>query len=205
MTALQPSDKARFKDASEAEQALREAWERCLTQGLVHPAVLAMDETPHDKAPVRMHEPRGIARPSPASLPVVQGFGDSAELTAIDNKISERAQALVVESKQRRRDDDDPTTLMVRDDVAGKPKADPTRQGIGAAQKTPAPEKLKPPPDTIEDISPRIESAVETKPSVPKTPLPESGGMSKLLMVAIAVLLLAGATAVGLYVGGVLK
>ena len=44
MTALQPSDKVRFKDASEAEQALREAWERCLTQGLVHPAVLAMDE-----------------------------------------------------------------------------------------------------------------------------------------------------------------
>src|SRR5690349_12070117 len=63
MTALQPSDKARFKDASEAEQALREAWDRCLTQGIVHPAVLAMEETAHDKVGPRMHEPRGGARP----------------------------------------------------------------------------------------------------------------------------------------------
>src|ERR1044071_2593326 len=62
MMALQPQDTNRFKDASEAETALREAWERCLTQGLVHPAVLAMEETSHDKAAVRMHEPRGAAR-----------------------------------------------------------------------------------------------------------------------------------------------
>src|SRR5437867_1326577 len=47
MTALQPSDKTRFKDASEAEASLREAWDRCLTQGLVHPAILAMGEQSH--------------------------------------------------------------------------------------------------------------------------------------------------------------
>src|SRR5437763_1963328 len=63
MTALQPSDKTRFKDASEAEAALREAWDRCLMQGIVHPAVLAMDEVPHDKAPPRMHEPKGGVPP----------------------------------------------------------------------------------------------------------------------------------------------
>src|SRR3569623_1354545 len=84
MTALQPSDTKRFKDASEAEQALREAWDRCLTQGLVHPAVLAMDETPHDKAPVRMHEPRGGARPY-VPLPHVASFADTNETTAIDD------------------------------------------------------------------------------------------------------------------------
>src|SRR3954469_19325369 len=84
MTALQPSDRARFKDASEAEQALRDAWDRCLTQGLVHPAVLAMDEIPHDKAPVRMHEPPRGARP--VQMPSPLTLGDSQELTAIDDK-----------------------------------------------------------------------------------------------------------------------
>src|SRR5512140_3024465 len=86
MTALQPSDKSRFKDASEAEQALREAWDRCLMQGIVHPAVLAMDEIPHDKAPVRMHEPKGAmprATPPP-QVPISPSmFGDSQEMTAI--------------------------------------------------------------------------------------------------------------------------
>src|SRR5687768_16942369 len=82
MTALQPSDKQRFRDASEAEQALREAWDRCLTQGLVHPSVLAMDELPHDKAPARMHEPRGGARPV-GRHPL---GGDSEELTAITSE-----------------------------------------------------------------------------------------------------------------------
>jgi eukaryotic-like serine/threonine-protein kinase len=221
MTALQPSDKARFKDASEAEAALREAWDRCLTQGLVHPAVLAMDETPHDKAPVRMHEARGVARPSPPSLPVVS-FVDSAEHTAIDAKIPEKAAALVIESKKSQRDEDDPTTLMIRDD-GSKSKGEPTRQGLGNVMKTPAggSERPKPPPDTIGDaIPPRVESSVETKPlpampntpqkaaqrtaKTPKTPAGPAG-MSRLIMIAIAVLLLAGATAVGLYVGGVLK
>ncbi len=92
MTALQPSDRARFKDASEGEQALREAWDRCLTQGLVHPAVLAMEELAHDKAPARMHEPRGGAR-KPAPPP------------------------LVIESSRDARGDDDPTTLHVREDL----------------------------------------------------------------------------------------
>src|SRR5262245_54214341 len=79
MTALMPSDKSRFKDASEAEAALREAWDRCLIQNLVHPAVLAMDEVPHDKAPARMHDPRGqVARPPLASM------SDTTEVTAID-------------------------------------------------------------------------------------------------------------------------
>ncbi len=203
MTALQPSDAKRFKDASEAEQALREAWERCLTQGLVHPAVLAMDETPHDKAPVRMHEPRNLARPSqhltpPVALP--HAFGDTTENTAIDDKIPQKAaalkqqQQLVVEStKQRRGEDDDPTTLMSRGDAAIKLAA--------------------PPPDTIDEVL-RETSVHDTKSDDQvRAPVPVVGGgvaarnrggsMPRALLIAIALILLVGAAAIGLYVGGV--
>ncbi|HWO24577.1 MAG TPA: serine/threonine-protein kinase [Kofleriaceae bacterium] len=88
MTALESSDKVRFKDASEAEQALREAWDRCLTQGLVHPAVLTMEEMAHDKVGPRMHEAR-MAKPSappimhvPGSGPVVMGPAGKAAVAA---------------------------------------------------------------------------------------------------------------------------
>src|SRR5688500_2403518 len=104
MTALQPSDKARFKDASEAEQALREAWERCLTQGLVHPSVLAMDEMPHDNAPVRFHEPRGARG--------AQTFGDASTAAPVNDKPKQGG--FVIESTKARPGDDDPTKLMVR-------------------------------------------------------------------------------------------
>src|SRR5512143_1137831 len=117
MTALQPSDKVRFKDASEAEQALREAWERCLTQGLVHPAVLAMDELPHDKAPARMHEPRGGVRATPPAASLAASLssspltlGDSQELTAISDKPPKpkATPAMLIESTKSRPGDDDP-------------------------------------------------------------------------------------------------
>jgi serine/threonine-protein kinase len=186
MTALTPSDTDRFKDASEAEQALREAWERCLTQGLVHPAVLAMDETPHDKAPARMHEPRGIARPSPLSL------GDSSEVTAINNQPPAKGGAFVIESSKGRPGDDDPTKLMIRDD--GKQKPDSTSRGVGA-------KPVGAPPS-----GPRvaIESAADTKadPAIAKAARAEhSGARRALLIIMIAVLVLAAAGA-GLYFGG---
>jgi serine/threonine-protein kinase len=117
MTALQPRAEARFKDASEAEQALREAWDRCLTQGLVHPAVLAMDEVPHDKAPVRMHEPRG-ARPI---VPAPMMMDVSQELTAVSSKPPTPAGLVIESNKPGRPGDDDPTKLMVRDEA--KPPA----------------------------------------------------------------------------------
>src|SRR5688572_17077760 len=111
MTALQPSDRNRFKDASEAEQALREAWDRCLMQSLVHPAVLAMDETSHDKAPVRMHEPRGMKQPVQPLM-----MNDSQEVTAIDSKTLGKP-FQIESSKKAREEDDDPTMLHVRDDI----------------------------------------------------------------------------------------
>ncbi|CAN5524170.1 hypothetical protein BH11MYX1_BH11MYX1_46650 [soil metagenome] len=210
MTALQPSDAKRYKDASEAEQALREAWDRCLTQGLVHPAVLAMDETPHDKAPLRMHEARNIARaskqlPPAAAAPVsATGFGDTNENTAIDDKIPQKAAALVVEStKQRRGEDDDPTTLMARNDAVEK-----------VTPKTSA-EKAAPPPDTIDEEIAGEGSVHDTKSDDQgrRAPAAMVGSgvaernratpMPRALMIAIALILLFGAAAIGLYVGGV--
>ncbi|MEO6772948.1 MAG: serine/threonine-protein kinase [Kofleriaceae bacterium] len=219
MTALQPSDTKRFKDASEAEQALREAWERCLTQGLVHPAVLAMDETPHDKAPVRMHEPRGNARPyAPPPQPIQSEFSDTNETTAIDDKIPAKAQALkqqqlliVESSKGRRGDDDDPTTLMVREEAASrlKAKVDATSRGV-VAEKAPAPIKNAP-PDTIPEHadstrSTKSDERLSSPPVVGKGMRErQTKPMPRALWIVIAVILLAGAAAVGLYLSGVLK
>ncbi len=202
MTALQPSDKTRFKDASEAETALREAWERCLTQGLVHPAVLAMDEISHDKAPARMHEPKGVV--ARASVPP-HAFGDSQEMTTIDEKPAPRPvpKQLVVESVKRRGGDDDPTTLMVREDAA-KAKPDATVKGLGAGQgKTPAPVRKSEKHKTMD-----LDDALATSPGIdgrPQTPVVGRGiaerhkPMSKSILVIIGVLLLVGAAAVALY------
>jgi serine/threonine-protein kinase len=197
MTALQPSDKARFRDASEAEQALREAWERCLTQGLVHPAVLAMDEVPHDKAPVRMHEPRGAVRASfpgagvnsaPSSLGPTS-LGDSSEMTAVNNHPAK--QQFVIESSRARPGDDDPTKLMVREEAKGKPDA--TTRGLGPT--VPSVE-LKSGPRAV------VESAADTKadPGMARV-AGESRGKRALIILLVAVLILAAAGG-GLYFGG---
>ena len=182
MTALQPSDKSRFRDASEAEQALREAWERCLTQGLVHPAVLAMDEIPHDKAPVRMHEPRGLR---PSAPPI--SLGDSQEVTAINDKPPVPSQ-LVVEAMRPRPGDDDPTKLMVREEH--KPKLDVTDRGVG-----PTPQ----PPRVI------VDSSADTKADPAAMRSEGSGTLGRIAVIAAVVLLVVAAAAVGLYFGGVLR
>ena len=211
MTALQPQAGVRFKDASEAEQALREAWDRCLTQGLVHPAVLAMEETPHDKAPPRMHEPRGGV---PPRVPI--GV-ESNELTAIDEKMLARTppkQPLVVESVKNVRDDD-PTTLQIREEKRS-PKPDATSRGVGLSGKTPSPERVggsggqKAPAVSKHDASgaKTVEDellADVAEPRPKKTSKVAPPRASKVpLMVLLAVLVLA-ATFAGLYFGGVIK
>ena len=135
MTALMPSDQKRFKDSSEAEKALRDAWDQCLTQGLVHSSVLAMDELTHDKAPARMHETRQSAASVPGRpAPPVIGV-DTNELTAIDSKMLAKPREVVVESTKKRIGDDDPTTIHVRPDEA-KTQQDATARGVAPAAKT---------------------------------------------------------------------
>jgi serine/threonine protein kinase len=182
MTALQPSDKERFKDASEAEAALREAWERCLTQGLVHPSVLAMDEMPHDKAPVRMHEARGSGvRPVPQ-------LGDSNEVTAIPGK-----PGYVIESSKGRSGDDDPTKLMVREEAKGKPDA--TVRGVAPNKHVEVKTPVRP-----------SDSAADTKadPAIAKAARSAHGAGSRILVVMLVILAVLGAAGAGLYFGGML-
>jgi serine/threonine protein kinase len=196
MTALQPSDKARFKDASEAENALRTAWDRCLTEGLVHPAVLAMDEVPHDKAPLRMHEPR-----NPTPFPVRNSpmtLGDSQELTAINDK---PPRPLEIKSTKVRPGDDDPTKLMIREEQA-KQKVDATARGVGPHSKGPAPE-LKSGPRVA------LDSGADTQ-ADPSTVGPRAAGaapapgVSRGLIIASVVLLVLSAAGAGLYFSGLL-
>jgi serine/threonine protein kinase len=136
MTALEGASGTRFKDAAEGEAALREAWDRCLTGGYVHPAVLAAEELPHDRAPALMHAPpvgakaygsapvRGEQTPASivaASQPI-DLLSDSQEHTAIDTpRFPEDTGSLVIESGRKRAGDDDPTTIIRRDEVKGTP------------------------------------------------------------------------------------
>jgi len=204
MTALQPSDRSRFKDASEAEQALRDAWDRCLTQGLVHPAVLAMEELPHDKAPARMHEPRTPVAPR---IPVGT---DSDELTALDDKMLRKS--MVVESGKKRAGDDDPTMLHVRDEKPAK--GDATKHGIGATGKTPAPvqtrDARKASSKGEHDASGARGQAAEVVTDVVTAQPPAIGKViadrkrSKAPLVILILLLLAAAAGAGLYFAGLL-
>jgi serine/threonine-protein kinase len=197
MTALQPSDRTRFKDASEAEQTLRDAWDRCLTQGIVHPAVLAMDEIAHERAPARLHEPRGGSTRPAGLAPVL--MSDSGEMTAIDAEVP-KGPAIVVEGSKKRAGDDDPTMLMVRDE--GKPKADPTARGVapsgGHLAPAPAADKKASGPRDV------AVSAADTtvNDAVPKLTRDPRKGTSPAL-IAVAVVLLLAVAAAGLYVGGV--
>ncbi|MDQ3341195.1 MAG: serine/threonine protein kinase [Myxococcota bacterium] len=183
MTALQPSDRNRFKDASEAEQALREAWDRCLMQGIVHPAVLAMEETAHDKAPARMHEPRGGHKP-------YQQMGDSQEVTAIDSKLLGQSAGLNIESTKKPRDqDDDPTMLHVRDDIKPSMKVQKTPGAMQAIQ--------------VNDAS----NVSDTKADPPRfgQSVAERGSASKIIYIIIGVILVAAATVAALYLLGYIK
>ncbi|MBA3538888.1 MAG: serine/threonine protein kinase [Deltaproteobacteria bacterium] len=185
MTALQPSDKTRFKDASEAETALREAWERCLTQALVHPAVLAMEELPHDKVPPRMHEPKAGSRPPP--LPVISA--------------APAPDPFVIESGGVRSDDNDPTTLHVRNDL--KPKDDATaRSGPGASgARTVAASKAATDADTINEAA-KPERPIIGR-SIAERSTSKAGSLTTIILVLVLVLAIA-ATFAGLYYGGVL-
>ena len=210
MTALQPSDRARFKDASEAEQALREAWDRCLTQGLVHPAVLAMEEMAHDKVPSRMHEPRNVQRSVVPVVPLLPS--DSNEMTAIDDKML--GKSLKIESKKPGRiGDDDPTMLQVRveesrgdrpewsDRSSGKSKAqelDRTTPDIGAVGN-----------DTsgvarVDDAAP-TENEAKVDTNTRTSGRTGAARPSRLPFLIVLVIVALAAAAAGLYIGGVIR
>jgi hypothetical protein len=207
MMALQPSDRTRFKDASEAEQALREAWDRCLTQGLVHPAVLAMEEMPHDKVPARMHEPRGMPRPVAPVIPLLGT--DSGEATAIDDQML-GARPLMIEAKKHHRiGDDDPTTLVVREDEQ--------RARLEAARNAALGERPSGKSKVLAiDLKvggstgqPRLEDAIPTQSDDPRLGGPGSGTsaprLSRIPVIAAAAIVAIVAVLLVLYLAGVFR
>ncbi len=194
MTALQPQDRTRFKDASEAEQSLREAWDRCLTQGLVHPAVLAMEEMSHDKAPARMHEFRGaFVRPMQAHIGT-----DSAEVTTIDARPMPSAPFVIESKKGVRGGDDDPTKLVVREDLQKLAK-DNTVRGVGGKTPTPELKRSEKKSDKAAVVAPPDEVAAPTAIDGPR---PRTPARSKAVWLVIAgILVLVGGVAVAYFAG----
>jgi tRNA A-37 threonylcarbamoyl transferase component Bud32 len=145
MTALDPTPARRFRDAAEAEQQLRKAWEHCLREGLVAPMALAGDEVPHDRAGTTMHA--AVTKPIktlPPPVPVTTG-----ELAAIDDDLAETmvddhpghvtvrqtgpdgTGRYPLQVDGPRIGDDDPTRLVVRADPRLDPRRDPRRDGPG--------------------------------------------------------------------------
>lgn len=94
LAALHPAAGDRYRDCADAEVALRRAWEHCLTSGLIGPAALTAEETPHEKVGIEFHQ---VNPPAPTNL----GHTDGG--------------LVIAASKQERYGDDDPTKIMVRD------------------------------------------------------------------------------------------
>ncbi len=157
MRALRSSSEQRIRDGAEAEASLREAWERCLVQGLIHPAVLAMDEMPHDKVPAQMHVPRGMVAPMPPNVQMAQmGGGAGSGLRAMPpgpagqqgsgpvhagnpgsglrhlppqgSPAAPAISTLDAAMSAIERMDDDPTTIMTRDELAVQRDTSPSRR-----------------------------------------------------------------------------
>jgi eukaryotic-like serine/threonine-protein kinase len=140
MRALQSSSDQRIRDGAEAESSLREAWERCLVQGLVHPAVLAMDEVPHDKVPAQMHVPRGAMGGHVAPAVMAASLGSGAR--SIPQPPQQPAVASMstldaAMSALERMNDDDPTTIMSREELANQRNLPPRRPAAAAPGQTP--------------------------------------------------------------------
>ncbi|MEZ4366866.1 MAG: serine/threonine-protein kinase [Kofleriaceae bacterium] len=119
MKALSGDAATRYRDASEAEAALRDAWQRCLTEGLVSAAVLAMDEIPHERAPAQMHAgPSGARRAGPSRPPPkpIGAVVETGERTVVDAMPSGDPFANVG-PRERGTGDDDPTRVVRRDEL----------------------------------------------------------------------------------------
>jgi serine/threonine-protein kinase len=164
MTALDPSPARRYRDGSEAEQALRQAWEHCLREGLVSPMALAGDEVAHDRVGQTMHasvtRPLPALRPAPAPGEAVMLDDDAAETIVDGPTRAPLAPAAAADGSGRhaqpaeaaRIDEDAPTRLVRRDSgreparrVSGQREAARRESGGGPYEVT-APRQRLPPP-----------------------------------------------------------
>jgi tRNA A-37 threonylcarbamoyl transferase component Bud32 len=140
LVALDPSGNKRYKDAAEAEVALRKAWEGCLRDGLVTPMALAGDEVPHERAGKTMHaavtsqtkyDHRGGAATAPQTAVLrtedlvaapdtdLGGFaeaGDTGDPGQVTTRRDGGAMLVVQPMGKGRVGDDDPTRVLARSD-----------------------------------------------------------------------------------------
>jgi len=126
MRALSPGSGNRIRDGADAEAALKEAWERCLKEGLVSPMALAGEEMPHEKVGATMHG--GVTNPHPTS----QGWNQQSQVTKVDrpppgvSPVIAAAQSARTEqpSASRHDDEEDPGQTTARREPP--PKGPPT-------------------------------------------------------------------------------
>ncbi len=167
LVALDPSASRRYKDAAEAEVALRKAWEGCLRDGLVSPMALAGDEIAHERAGKTMHaavtsQTRNDQR-GPASSVAGSALGVSEDALRTEDlmvgdetdpgQVTARregpgggggggggAQLVVQPMGKGRVGDDDPTRVVHRDDrrdSPGRAAATQMARPSGKSGKTP--------------------------------------------------------------------
>jgi serine/threonine-protein kinase len=162
LVALDPSVNKRYKDAAEAEVALRKAWEGCLRDGLVTPMALAGDEVPHERAGKQMHaavtsqtktDHRGSASTAPqtaalrtedilAGGPDTDIGGDTDPGQVTTRRDGGGAMLVVQPMGKGRVGDDDPTRVLARGDEprsekVPKPGSKPSeRSGEKAGEKS---------------------------------------------------------------------
>jgi eukaryotic-like serine/threonine-protein kinase len=161
MTALEGHADRRYKDGGDVEAALREAWDRCLTQGLVSPSILTMDELAHDKAPALMHSGRGAPKPPP-----------SVDLTT--------SETLEIASSRDGRFDDEQTTILKRDDLRPSAKMPPQERLSTAAAPRPVMDRAPAPPAPPQAPRESRPSGTQHGSGVPapqKIPTPAPGSM----------------------------
>jgi len=140
LVALEPSATKRYKDAAEAEVALRKTWESCLRDGLVSPMALAGDEVPHERAGKTMHaavtsqtrNDRGVASTAPqtavlrtedlvaASDTDLGSIADPDDPGQVTARREPGAMLVVQPMGKGRVGDDDPTRVLARDDRSEK-------------------------------------------------------------------------------------
>src|SRR5690606_15266087 len=124
MRALSPSVDERYKDAAEAEEALRKAWEHCLNSNMIPASCLTGEEVPHERVGPEMHSGRA-GRPAPAApppssapslpppLPQARGAGGAAGAKPV----------LIIESRGGQVSDDAPTRVLPRESSSPAPVA----------------------------------------------------------------------------------
>ncbi len=155
MVALESSAARRYKDAAEAEAALRKAWEHCLRDGLVSPMALAGDEVAHERAGKTMHAavtapPRGAGSSVGSASASFDGLrtedllvGDETDPGQVTTRREppEGGAMLVVQPMGKGRvGDDDPTRVVHREEPVrtAKTPAVAAKGGASSARHAPA-------------------------------------------------------------------